>query len=476
MEKPYSSKEIAPFDLDQDPVDLYFDLMQVDKPLPPTPRKPSSVYSMQIFDNQKLQKSRVGDNALPSPVLLAPTKYRSSTSKLPDPIPSRPRLTREVKTHAVSDSVVEKRRAREDSTSSSANIEALQNTRHNPNGATRRLETTPNQNHASRNSDANKHAEDYTAILHTQSSVLPNFIPEPYVTAGHYHQHGQPPPAMSPRITDVVDHSLFPPPLRFSMQGESERPLSRFSASSSEVEEALHGIRDSLRSMARKAFRMRKDSEDDTDDTDWAAFTKFQHMNSPTPRRQSRVGSFVSQRRASLQHGITEMYEILTNLTTPSKRARPTAIDTANSVQIHRPRIRSPAIPLSPYQEIGPKAWETSSKSSKKTTKSDKSKSVPASHKLAQEQKRVPAISSTLRRDSRKSGSNETKERSPRSMVSKLASAIQNGQVQVESAVGLSTSRVKRTKSEKKREELKKKIVVLGLGDQREDGEPPRWV
>ena len=50
-------------------------------------------------------------------------------------------------------------------------------------------------------------------------------------------------------------------------------------------------------------------------------------------------------------------------------------------------------------------------------------------------------------------------------MIKKLATAFGNKTTQIESAMGLETNRVKRSKSEKKRAELKKKITVVGLGD-----------
>ncbi len=58
-------------------------------------------------------------------------------------------------------------------------------------------------------------------------------------------------------------------------------------------------------------------------------------------------------------------------------------------------------------------------------------------------------------------------EREPSSMAGKLAMVFQSGTQQIEAAVGLGPEKVKRTKAEKRREELKKKIVVVGSEDKR---------
>ncbi|KAI4193985.1 MAG: hypothetical protein LQ346_003783 [Caloplaca aetnensis] len=315
---------------------------------------------------------------------------------------------------------------------------------------------------------AQRHAETYTSILHAPSPTSPLPLPEQYL------EQQLAPVPMSGRITEVVDQSLVPSPLRVTGSfEESERPPSRFSDSSSDAEGHHDGIRKSIRGIAHKAFHSKKESKD-TDDTDWAAFSRFQERTSSTPRRQSRVGSFVGHRRTSIQHSISGMYDTLTSLTAPSKTAKPGPVATSAPVKLHKPRIKSPAIPLSPYQEMGPKAWETASKASKKTSKSDKTKSDGASHlslptndRKAQVQFSTPIYTAPLPAG---------KSPKPRSMVNKLASAFSSGTTQVESAVGLNTARVKRTKSEKKREELKRKIKVIGLGDGSTEKTKGHWI
>ncbi|KAI4247731.1 MAG: hypothetical protein L6R40_001317 [Gallowayella cf. fulva] len=466
MEKPLRSEETSPFEIYQDPIELYLDRVQVNKPLPPTPRKPSSVYSMHRENEDHIQHYTSQNDLLPSSVFLAPATYRSSTSRLPDPVPIRPKLTREAQTHAVSDPVIERRRNQKEQQGVSTHMTNLHQEWSADTGSTAMSRAISSQQSSTKG--AEQFADNYTSVLHTRSSVMPTFTTEEY----HVTQQ-QPLSPMSPRITDVVDQSLMPAPLQFISFEESERPPSRFSSSSSEVGSHSGGIRNSLRGVARKAFHLKKESQT-TGDTDWAAFDRYQERRGSTPRRQSRLGSLVSQRRASIQQSIAGMYDTLANLTTTSKGAKPPRIVTEGSAKHHKPRIRSPAIPLSPYQIQGPKVWETSSKSSKKTMKSEKPMAEGASHvsllshdKKSQIRFSTPVYNSPLTQE---------KEPKTRSMVNKLASAFQSGTVQMESAVGLNTTRVKRTKSEKKRQELKGKIKVIGLGDQRTDTSGGQWL
>ncbi|KAL8939456.1 MAG: hypothetical protein Q9216_003344 [Gyalolechia sp. 2 TL-2023] len=456
MEKPYPHKEISPFEIYQDPVDLYLDQAQLDKPLPPTPRKPSSVYSMQREEEQQAHPHRLRNDLLPSSTFLAPATYRSSTSKVPDPTPARPQLIRQAQTHAASDPVVRPGRTKDKQPNLTVHLSKLQRELSFDSLSVSGTQSLPNKKLTPMEADrAEEYANNYTSVLHTRSSVFPTS------TAERYHlDHQRAPSPMSGRITDVLDQSLIPAPLQFSSFEESERPPSRFSSSSSEPE--VHHVRNSLRGMARKAFHSRKDSKD-TDDTDWAAFTRFQKKASLTPRRQSRIGSFVGQRRESFQQSISGMYDTLTALSTPTRAPKPTPVTTSGPSKPHKPRVKSPAIPLSPYQEMGPKAWETASKSSRKTTKSSKARLEGASQvsfSLEDEKSRIRFSTPTY-------GASFPHEREPkqRSMATKLASAFSSGAVQVESAVGLNTMRVKRTKSEKKREELKQKIKIIGLGE-----------
>ncbi|KAL9602173.1 MAG: hypothetical protein Q9219_002037 [cf. Caloplaca sp. 3 TL-2023] len=458
MEKPYASKETSPFEIYQDPVEVYFDQVQVNKPLPPTPRKASSVYSMQREEEQPARQQRPRHDLLQSPVFLAPTAYRSSTSRLPDPTPVRPKLTREAQTHATSDPLIKQRRDHEERSNVSTRASNLQQE------LSLDSLTIAIAPHSLSKSAAyteaktlEKSANGQIPPLTTRSRASPTSTLE-----RDYANHQRDPSPMSGRITNVVDHSLVPAPLRISSFEESERPPSRFSSSSSEPESYHEGTRNSLRGLARKVFHSRNGSKD-TDKTDWAAFTRFQERRSSTSRRQSRDALFGGARRESLRRSISGMYDTLTSLTTPSKKIRPLPVATDHPPKPHKPRLKSPAIPLSPYQEMGPQAWQRAQKASKKTAKSDMARMEgggrvsSSSHDTGSRLRfSTPTYKETLPQPMQGKG---------RSVITKLASALSSGTVQVEGAVGLNTARVKRTRSEKKREELKRKIKVIGLGE-----------
>ncbi|KAL8817523.1 MAG: hypothetical protein Q9223_003656 [Gallowayella weberi] len=450
MEKPLRSKDTSPFEIYQDPIELALDQIHLDKPLPPTPRKPSSVYSMHREDEVQIRHRRLQNDLIPSSVLLAPTTYRSSTSRLPDQISNRPKLTREAATHAASDSVIDWRREQKEQRGVSAHVHNLQHEWSVDTGSTTTSEPVSSRKSSFEGPNtAEQHADNYTSVLHTRSSVVPAF------TTAEYHFTQQVFSPLSPRITDVVDQSLVPAPLQFTSFEEGERPPSRFSTSSSELESHRDGIRNSLKDTARKAFHLKKGFKV-TNETDYAAFDRFQERRGSTPRRQSRIGSLVSQRRASIQQSIAGMYDTLTSLATPTKGAKPLPVVTNGPARAHKPRIRSPAIPLSPYQLQGPKVWETSSKAS--LLSQDGKSEIRFS---------TPIYNASLVQD---------KKPKNRSMVNKFASAFQSGSVQMESAVGLNTNRVKRTKSEKKRQELKGKIKVIGLGEPSAGASGSQWL
>ncbi|KAI4217181.1 MAG: hypothetical protein LQ351_000490 [Letrouitia transgressa] len=474
MEQPYPFNQISPAaDRYEDPIDVYLEQRQFDKPLPPTPRRPSSVYSTQRPESHRFRHNHVRNEVLPL-TTLTPTKYRSSTSKLPDQTPTRPELMREADTHAVSDSFIETVRSKQGALAIPTPTNVQEYGGHKLKKMTTSQKNVKHAMDTASQYDAIGLAEKYTAVLHTQSSTLTRLTCEPYISSSQ--SYGYLPSLMSPRITDVVDYSLMPAPLHIGTFEERKRPLSDFSASSSGTEENRTGIKDSIRSIARGTLSLRNDLENKIGDADSATIARSQHVTSHTPHLQSRVGSSTRQRRLSLQHGIGDMYDTLASWTSVSKRSRPGAINVQGPANRRAPRIRSPAVPLSPYQALGTKAWQMPSKSSRgaamtKMFKSTQTDRIPAPSRNSGQTVFGGAQASSPWHD------NETKERSSWSVVSKVASTIQNGQAHMESAVGLNTSRVKRTKSEKRRAELKNKIVVVKSGNPNSvGGRPGHWV
>lgn len=418
----------------------------IDKPLPPTPRKPSSVYSLPNDGTAGGRMKETHNTILSPQPILQPTIYRSSTSTVPVASGTRPALIRNQAGHTVSDPVVERRRAqREDLAELGIHSSQLLiqhpalNSPASPIPPTQRLIEMDFQR-----KDADQHASTYESVLHTRSSIIPGFTSEPYSNYAYM------PSLMSPRITDVVDQSLVPPPLRYSTVVKDSRSSSHLSSRTSSTE-FFHGsvrdsLRDSLQTYARKTFHLRKPPVigkrkrelETTDPLGLAALS--------SRRRSSASG----QRRGSIQLGLSNMYSSLRKLSITSP-----PIATGNPKKGRLPReLRSPAIPITPYQQIGTKAWKRPSKSRKHS----RSGSATSSHLLFSSREHKDSL-----RYNHHSGNQAPK---PTSIVKKITTAFHNGTVQVESAIGFSTERSRRSKAELRREELKRKIVVLGLGEQ----------
>ena len=390
---------------------------------PPTPRRPSSVYTVQPGE---IEPSH--DNSTYGAIvdqyfgneLLQPKTYRASAPRIPDQAPLRPKLLRDTESHAASEPIVERRRAEQ--------------SQH------RWVEETNDENRVKgSNQNAKEHAEDYESVLHTRSSVLPSIAPDQL-----YSDRGILPSKMSPRITDVVDQSLVPSPLRFSSYDE---PASRFSSdSSSDAGSCQSGLRDSVKSYARKTFSKRSFTPEAVD--------KDKPNSASPPKRKSGSDSMASHRRASLQNGIGGMYDTLTNLSLSPGKQKPPAMQLETNGKVRSLREhRSPAIPLTQYQKIGVKAFEDTGSPKSSKTNFLPSLSSKGSRRKPGTSDRNPDLSSP-------------ESPSPkRPAVKKWAAVFQSKTTRVESAMGLETKRVKRSKSEKKRAELKKKITVVGLGD-----------
>lgn len=391
------------------------------KPLPPSPSTVSlsSVYSTSEEEKMNTHQRSRKDAILPPHIFLQPSTYSSSTSGLPDPIPLRPQLARNEQLHPASDWSVEKQRAQK------ARSENLPLSSHEQIPA--RLsgeyptESPSKLHHNGRAKSAEQHAGNHECVLHTRSCVIPSFNPESYNAKLS-------PSAMTSRITDVVDNSLCPSPLRVSGTDQIKEETSRFSYSSSDGDSIHAGFRNSLKSRARKALHRRRSS-----------------VEAPEQRPSSSRSSH--RRQSSLQQGLSDgihdMYETLTSLsTTKTRRSRLSD------------ELCSPPIPPKAAQILGTSSPIRSPKSPPpKTPKTPKSARFTSHHGYAS----VPFSENYLRPVTPTADA----DREPSSMAGKLALVFQNGTQQIEAAVGLGPEKVKRTKAEKRREELKKKIVVV---------------
>ena len=442
------------------------------KPLPPIPRRPSSAYSMSTmstmstishFEEDIPYDRRILDDYLTKEqVYLQPKTYRSSTSNIPDPVPARPKLLHMAQSYMVSGAGPEQGRV---NNTQSEDYEISPCT---PEDAEAYHDHKPRAN-AKGMDDAQWHAKNFESVLHSRSSVWHSTVPDQY-----YPHHGKIPPPMSPRITDVVDHSLVPTALSSNTVDKKPEPESRFSSDSSDASSHRGSLRDSIRKTARKAFQSQKDS---------TGSRNSEHLVPPS-KSKSRLGSESSGGRMSLQLGIEDMYDTLTSFYPSSAKSRPAtpkAVTSRPSTPrpvtkeaekasgVRRPnQHRTPAIPLSPYQKFGPAAWETDSQSSK----TSKLSFLTAAGKKAKETATKP---SALSSDSDSAKRKRSKDQKKASLADRLASRLQNGTERIEHAMGLETDKVKRSRSQKKREDLKKKIVVVGLGD-REQAGGGRWV
>ena len=217
-----------------------------------------------------------------------------------------------------------------------------------------------------------------------------------------------------------------------------------------------------MRSYAKKTFSKRNTTPEVVDKPRVATPTK----------PKSRLGSIASNRRASIQHGIEGMYETLTSFSLSPAKHKPSSMQLDNTGKVRNTRERSPAIPLTPYQMIGAKAFEDTASS-----RSSKTSFLPS--RSSKESQRKPGTPISSKKSQIGSEGNfllPPEVASPKRPLSKkLAAAFSNGTTQIESAMGLETNRVKRSKSEKRRAELKKKITVIGLGDRQLAG-GGRWM
>lgn len=366
------------------------------------------------------------DVILPPHIFLQPSTYSLDTTGSPDPIPLRPQLARNEQPCPAADRSVEKQRAQK------ARSENLPSSSHGQISA--RLsgeyptESPSKLHHNGRAKSAEQHAGNYESVLHTRSYVIPSFNPEPYNAKLS-------PSAMTSRITDVVDNSLCPSPLRVSGADQIKEETSRFSYSTSDSDSIHSGFRNSLKSRAKKALHRRRSS-----------------VEAPEQRPSSKSSH---RRQSSLQQGLSDgihdMYETLTSLSTTTKTRKSRLSDELYS--------SSPPIPPKAAQILGtnsptkPFAKSPPPPKTPKTPKSARFSSQSPHHGYAS----VPFSENYLRPLTPTADA----DREPSSMAGKLALVFQSGTQQLEAAVGLGPEKVKRTKAEKRREELKKKIVVV---------------
>lgn len=471
METPLS-KSTPRLGNSQSSINLATQLMK-EKPLPPTPRKTSSVYSVQRDGMKNVRTQTSSDALLPPHTTLQPTAYRASTSRVLEATSKRPKLTQDFQAHAISDPVLEMRQQQQqqqefektDTRWRQSPIPRMESDFAAPSYSINKYLTASNNG----TKGAEEYASNYESLLHTRSSALPIFTPEPYSNYDYL------PSPMSPRITDVVDRSLLPLPLNYSTLEEQERPSSTFSSSSSDLDGFHNGIRGSLRAYARKALHLRKTELDGKDRKNTSSTLKSEtsHVVALAARPFGKKEPVAVPRRGSIQQGISSTLAKL-SITSQQPRPKP-VIDLTGATRTRVPReLRSPAIPVTPYQQLGKKAWQSSRSSKKSQSPSFKSARTSNVSHLPGEQTSYfsdPPGKRTSHSSSSPCGNNSTVKSNtsiatiPGSIAKKITSAFHTRTAKVDNAMESNKETTRLTKSEQRREELKKKIVVIRVGD-----------
>ena len=266
---------------------------------PKTPKKSSTTNINFKEERPSTPRFALQDDALSSKNFLAPPESRSSTSKVPDKVPSRPRLARNAQTQGapnfaarkspLGNSILSGWKATEYEYSDDEYGSSLPASRE----ASRQGSWAPSEPMQS----AEERARDYTA-------VLPAFVPEPFDSESTFW-----PPEMTARITDVFDGSLMPAPLVLSGNSEDRKLSSQFSSSDSEVDSLCDDSKPSLKARSKKAFHSRKASQERREKA--CADLKVS--------QQCQADESSITKHTSLQNGIDEIYNTLTGLYSPVK-------------------------------------------------------------------------------------------------------------------------------------------------------------
>lgn len=423
--------------------------LDTEKPLPPTPprRKASSVYSS---GHDNLIDSYLGlvtrDEGNPSDIYLQPVIYSSSSPQIPTGNTSK------LLTH----------HQWQEPLSAPLRLEhppvSVQRPKAIKNGPSGHIHIQPKQSPTlSENIAQETRVVDNVAgkgRYDAQRAVPPPRLPTPpgFKAVLYDAEQKRRPQHSSNHSRETIDRSLVPPPLSLrKSQLSDDVESSHFSVSSGGSDDgSLHtGLRHSVRAYARKALHLHKSTpeEKETKRVMSVASAKYPFMDpSSSSRRPSKFGSLSSERRASIQQGLANVYHGVAKISTwnPVSTSDKKKRDTI-------PReLRSPAIPITPYQQLGPKAWEPAPKS----PKSPKQKKKPPKGKAPF------AILSSSKREAKGPDTPYPHPEGQSEDEPKLVKGLQ----------------LKRTASEKRRDELKSKIVVVKAADRNLDGKVTHWM
>ena len=281
------------------------------KPLPPTPTRPGipsskfNVYVEDLLPKAPTIFSNFKDVSPPNKVYQSFKPFSSSTSNLPDKLPVRPRLRRDVKTQV--ETGLDKPRKNIDSTifkewkapkyESSDDEADLDSPR-----LEKILGPPSSQGSNGLMPVAEQHAAEYLSVLHACDALLPSFDTKSYST-----EYNEVSPVTSASVTDLVDEYLVPHALRLSMAEESQQ--SSCFSSDSEGASDNEGGKKKFRLRAKKAFHSRKTSHEKAEKI---------KQGSSSSAKASKTGSYSLSERAGIQESIIDMYETLNRLSSSS--------------------------------------------------------------------------------------------------------------------------------------------------------------
>ena len=465
------------------------------KPLPPTPTlkvpsitssRASSIVSSRVPSTGSLSTANTEDmpltpkyvpfkreTILPSPkTAYEPPKYRSSTSVVPDVPSSRPKPRRDAKTRDVLQRPFTLKARLPESVFSEWKAPKYdgQDDGEEPRIAVP-VKILAQKSRVTRHI-AEQHADEYRHIL-PRVSMLPSFEPE---AEPYYDGLNSLPAPMSPRIIDVVDETLVPRPLRMSTAFDSNTS-SHFSSSSDDLAALKEGTSESLKARAKKAFHPRKHSQER-----WAKRKSGRDTSSKLRSTEERkqVMSMTPSERASIQKGIIDMYDSLTNLYDPFNKYSPPAklipaSQPKSTIELYSPNknlLRKDHRSLAAPQRSRQKSVDGWGETTDITLPSPRTKSARGSWftdsltgNTPNRSHFSPSSKATSSSDGNRSSFSSAERKKMKSYTFPRRSHNSKTKVAAgggwRKAVGFERNKAKKTEGEKRREEMKKKIVVV---------------
>ena len=421
------------------------------KPLPPTPTRPGipsskfNVYVEDLLPKTPTVLASLEDIVPPNKVYQSSKNFSSSTSNLPDKLPNRPRLRRDVKTQVETGPV----KARKNIDSSmfkewKAPKYASSDDELDPDSPSLgKILETSTQDSSSPTRVAEQHAAGYMSVLHACDALLPSFDTEPYSTG-----YNEIPSDMSASMTDIVDEYLVPHALRFSIAEESQ-PSSHFSSDSEGASDYEGGVK-KFRLRAKKVFHSRKTSHEKAE--------KIKLGSSSS--KASRTGSLSPSERAGIQESIIDTYETLNRLSALSAKSNLKVECTALEDKAVPEEIQSPPSPKTTERHFEPKEQHEAAKTaSPRSSKSTRSSWFTRSSRQRSSKDTHSSLSSaeSKRMNSFRFPRTDQKPSRDSSVGRKLG--------RVREAIALKTRKGKKKANAQKREDMKKKIVFVGPTD-----------